>query len=455
MIVARWLVRLEIPILTAIYVYFVISDQVPLAAFGLLLLIWLARWWTTKRLTLTTPFDLPILLLLAWLPLSLSVSIYTWQSLPKVYGVILGVTFFYAIVNTIQSRRDLSWAVFWLVVVCAAISFAGLVGTDWAQNKIISASFIYDRLPRFIQGIPRSIAGGFARNGVGGTLTFVVPLLASLSLARIKWDADERRPTRTNSLFQRSSAWLWRSAPQSVRVQFKFIVMAAFLLAIGTLALTQSRGGLLGAAVGLLGVAIWRERRFAWLLVIGAIGLAVLVATGYGNALVNFVLQMDARSGTLASRMEVWQRGLMMVQDYPFTGIGIGTYNSIAHLLYPFFIAAPDEVVAHAHNNLLEVAVDVGIPGLIAYIALLTGFVVAATRAYRATIDTGVRALIVGLGLGMLAHQVFGLTDAFILGTKPGVLLWVFFAFTMVIYRQQTTDGGPPFESVGGPRSAV
>lgn len=231
--------------------------------------------------------------------------------------------------------------------------------------------------------------------------------------------------------------------------------MAAFLLAIGTLALTQSRGGLLGAAVGLLGVAIWRERRFAWLLVIGAIGLAVLVATGYGNALVNFVLQMDARSGTLASRMEVWQRGLMMVQDYPFTGIGIGTYNSIAHLLYPFFIAAPDEVVAHAHNNLLEVAVDVGIPGLIAYIALLTGFVVAATRAYRATIDTGVRALIVGLGLGMLAHQVFGLTDAFILGTKPGVLLWVFFAFTMVIYRQQTTDGGPPFESVGGPRSAV
>jgi hypothetical protein len=32
----------------------------------------------------------------------------------------------------------------------------------------------------------------------------------------------------------------------------------------------------------------------------------------------------------------------------------------------------------------------------------------------------------------MLAHQVFGLTDAFILGTKPGVLLWIFFALVAV-----------------------
>ena len=448
-VVASWLVRLEIPILAAIYIFFVVSDQVPLGAFGLLALIWLARWWTTGRLTLTTPLDLPILLLLAWLPLSLSVSIYTWQSLPKVYGVILGVAFFYAIVNAIQSRRDLAWAVFWLVVVCAAIALAGLVGTDWAQSKIISASFIYDRLPRFIQGIPRSIAGGFARNGVGGTLTFVVPLLASLALSKMQWDADwlwrsapqSRRQTRIHSFFQCSSAF--------VRVQFRWIVFAAFLLSLVTLALTQSRGGLLGAAVGLLGVAIWRERRFTWIIAIGAVGLVVLLALGYSNTLVNFILQMDAQSGTLASRLEVWQRGLMMVQDYPYTGIGIGTYNSIAHLLYPFFIAAPDEVVAHAHNNLLEVAVDVGIPGLIAYMAVLTGFVISALRAYRTTIDTSVRALIVGLGFGMLAHQVFGLTDAFILGTKPGILLWVFLAFVMVIYQRRMD------ESVAGRPSAV
>jgi len=64
---------------------------------------------------------------------------------------------------------------------------------------------------------------------------------------------------------------------------------------------------------------------------------------------------------------------------------------------------------------------------LIAYVALLTGFFVGAARAYR-TADGGGRARMVGLACGMLAHQTFGLTDAFILGTKPGVLMWVYLA---------------------------
>jgi putative inorganic carbon (HCO3(-)) transporter len=164
--------------------------------------------------------------------------------------------------------------------------------------------------------------------------------------------------------------------------------------------------------------------------------LLLLVVLGQGSTLVDFLLRMDSRNGTLASRVEVWQRGILMVQDFPFTGIGIGTYNVIAHSLYPFFIAAPDEIVAHAHNNLLEVAIDLGIPGLIAFTALLTTFTLCLVRAYQSASEGLGPALAAGLGFGMLAHQVFGLTDAFILGTKPGVLLWVFFGLAVVVYRQ-------------------
>jgi len=405
---ARWLVRLEIVLLVLIYIFFVFTDQVPLVAFGLIALVWLARWWSTGRLTHTTLFNSPILLLLTCVPLSFSVTIDAAQSLPKVYGIVLGVAFFYAIVNAVMTRRDLAGATLWLVIVCAAIALAGLVGTDWAQGKIISVSFIYDHLPRFIQGIPRSLAGGFARNGVGGTLAFVIPLLAALVFAA-------RRPDLQKA--GENVPWL---IPAGV---------IALVLALVTLALTQSRGGIFGTVAGLLVVAGWRERKLVWGIGAGALGLIILIALGYGNALMGFVLQMDASNATLASRLEVWQRGLMMVRDFPYTGIGIGTYNSIAHMLYPFFIAAPDEVVPHAHNQFLEVAVDLGIPGLIAYVALLTAFGICAARAYRANQDANVRALVVGLVAGMLAHHVFGLTDAFILGTKPGIVMWVFFAF--------------------------
>ena len=418
---ARWLVRLEIPLLSLIYIYFVVTDGVPLAAFGLIALIWLARVWATGRLPPGTPLDLPILILLALVPASLAVTTYPWLTLPKVYGVLLSAAFFYAVVNQVASRRDLAWATIWLVLVCIAVSIAGLIGTDWAQSKIVSASFIYDQLPHVIQGIPRSIAGGFARNGVGGTMTLIVPLLAALATSKLRIKSHTCPGGRCQG----------KSKEKEL---FTALVWFALALSLITLALTQSRGGIFGAAVGLLAVAVWRERRFVWIIVAGAVVLIVLLLAGQGNALSEFLLRMDAQSGTLASRLEVWQRGVMMVQDFPFTGIGIGTYNNVAHSLYPFFIAAPDEVVAHAHNNLLEVAVDVGIPGLIAYVALLTGFAVCAARAYRAATDVGVRALLAGLGFGMLAHQVFGLTDAFILGTKPGVLMWIYFALAAVVH---------------------
>ena len=413
---ARWLVRLEIILLTAIYIYFVISDSVPLAAFILLALIWIDRAWTTGRLTIPTAFDLPMVILLVSSLVSLSVSPNWSLSLPKVYGLVLSVALFYAIVNQIATRRDLAIAAFWFALVCAGIALAGLIGTDWAQSKIVSASFIYDRLPRFIQAVPRSIAGGFARNGVGGTLTLTIPLLAAMAIA-------SQQSTVNSQQWQVGKLFTVHCSP--------FTALSALALSLVTLALTQSRGGILGAAVGLFAIAVWRERRFAWLMAAGALGLLAVVALGYGNALVNFVVAMD--SGTLASRLEVWQRGVMMVQDFPYTGIGIGTYNQLAHALYPFFIAAPDEIVPHAHNNFLQVAVDVGIPGFIAYVGLMTAFVISARRAYRASHDAGARGLIAGALGGMLAHQVFGLTDAFMLGTKPGVVMWILLAFVAVI----------------------
>jgi putative inorganic carbon (HCO3(-)) transporter len=439
--IARWLVRLEIVLLAFVYIYFVVTDHAPLGAFVLIALIWLARWRVTGALTRRTPFDLPILLLLAWLPVSFSVTIDPTLSLPKVYGVILCVAFFYAIVNAIRTRRDRAWATLWLVIVCAAIALAGLVGTDWAQGKIVSASFVYDHLPRFVQNIPRSIAGGLARNGVGGTLAFVIPLLAALavrqySVFRIQY--SEFRIQNSEFSIQNSVGKQDNLLNTEHWKLDTALVLGALLFSLVTLALTQSRGGILGTLAGLFVVAVWRERRLAWVIGAGGLAFVALIALGYGNALLDFVLQMDARNATLASRLEVWQRGLMMVRDFPYTGIGIGTYNPIAHLMYPFFIAAPDEVVPHAHNQFLQVAVDLGIPGLLAYIGLLAAFGVCAARAYANLTPAPLsyqergwgrgRALIVGLVAGMFAHHIFGLTDAFIVGTKPGIVMWVFFA---------------------------
>jgi len=42
-----------------------------------------------------------------------------------------------------------------------------------------------------------------------------------------------------------------------------------------------------------------------------------------------------------------------------------------------------------------------------------------------------------GLACGMLAHHIFGLTDAFVLGTKLGAILWIFLGLVAAVFAHQ------------------
>jgi putative inorganic carbon (HCO3(-)) transporter len=74
---------------------------------------------------------------------------------------------------------------------------------------------------------------------------------------------------------------------------------------------------------------------------------------------------------TLEDRVEIWSRALYAIQDFPFTGCGLGAFRRVVPILYPFFTVPPDTDIAHAHNIFLQTALDLGIPGLVAYLALL------------------------------------------------------------------------------------
>ncbi|MBI3740930.1 MAG: hypothetical protein HY257_04135, partial [Chloroflexi bacterium] len=238
--------RFEIGILSAIYVVFVLTDQIPFIAFLLIAFFYFARQIVTGKFTsdaLRNSFlTVPILFILALLPISLAVSVNWFLSLPKVYGIILGALFFFAIVNQIQTRDDLARASVWLVAVCLGIAVAGLIGTDWAQGKIVGATFLYDHLPRFIQSIPRSIAGGFARNGVGGTLAFTIPFLAAMGFARggAVWARQSLAPDSDKNRVGTNQPRFPNTLMMRLPRPYVSFVIFSFIISLVTLALTQS-----------------------------------------------------------------------------------------------------------------------------------------------------------------------------------------------------------------------
>ena len=201
------------------------------------------------------------------------------------------------------------------------------------------------------------------------------------------------------------------------------------LITFFTFALTQSRSALFGLGVALLALAAIKNR---WLRLIFGLAMVASIAILWyfglervGHLLLDVGAETVAVGAlTFAGRMEVWQRAIYMIQDFPYTGIGLNTFDLVANVLYPFFLIGPEAHVIHAHNNFLQIGVDLGIPGLVAYVSLLTGFTLMAWRVYRRCADAKLQALALGLFCGLLAHQVYGLTDAITLGAKPGIVIW-------------------------------
>jgi putative inorganic carbon (HCO3(-)) transporter len=233
-------------------------------------------------------------------------------------------------------------------------------------------------------------------NVLGGMMVLVFPLALGLWMVNITDFSTAPRVTRA--------------------------AVAAAILAIGgMLALSQARGGYIGTAAALLVFAYLLGGKWRWAVAGGLYAtLAGILWIDVGN-----LKELLAGSSLMSSwevRAELWSRALYMIQDFSFTGVGLGMYSKVANVLYPFFLISPDTDVGHAHNLLLQVTVDLGIPGLVVYCALLAH---AISRPLPALPDSPLeRTLRIGAHCALLAMLVHGLLDAAQWSNKLAVAPW-------------------------------
>ena len=209
------------------------------------------------------------------------------------------------------------------------------------------------------------------------------------------------------------------------------------VVAIGTLLLSEGRVGRWLFAFGVvvvIGVIVWQGPE----LLFGQEQIFVEESEILGE------VSFDAR-------LEIWSRAIYGLQDFSFTGMGLGTFRRVAPVLYPFFMIAPDKDVAHAHNFYLQSGLDLGLPGLIAIFAIwIVGFAMLRQTYGSQQVIHGlpIRALAVGVAAGLLAHFIFGLTDTVALGARPGFLLWMAFGLATGIYVKSNQPSAISYQDV-------
>ena len=164
-------------------------------------------------------------------------------------------------------------------------------------------------------------------------------------------------------------------------------------------------------------------------------GMAFVCAMG------SEALPDDSEISSEFSRREIWARAIWGIQDFPVTGLGLDIFRRVVGKLFPFYKLVPGTDIASAHNHLLQVATDLGLPVMIVYgsmwfaIFRMLYLLVAKSRLPL------FRKFASGIGAGLIGYFTFQIADAVPLGAKLGVFWWFAIALVTSMYCLEFTRG--------------
>lgn len=406
-------------------------------ALAALLAVWLAGWIATRKPWPQTPLNGALLLFAITIPVGVWASAHPDLTIPKLTGVILGLAAFRATVNAASSRRHLWLASELFIALGLGLVVIGLLGAYW-HVKWSALRPILAQMPHLFDGLPGA-EHGINLNELAGALVLFLPL----SLARLAG----RKPDR-----DRAEVVVWLAA------------LAITVIVATVILLTQSRSAWIGvlAAAGVMGWLRWP--RWRWLMAAGVtIAALALLYVGPLETLQTLFAPSEpvdinwmADDVTLRDRTVLWGRAMQAIGDFPLTGCGLGAFRQVTEELYPFSSRTFGSDIAHAHNIFLQTALDLGLPGLVAYLALVgtalwIGWRVARPPLNDSPSSGSARDEFRWLGLGivgaLVASHAYGITDTVALGAKPGAALWILLGLAAALWSV-AAQGAPELTEV-------
>jgi O-antigen ligase len=251
------------------------------------------------------------------------------------FGCVLGlVGFTLAVARILEDETSMTWIP---IVIAAAALFLAIRVILWRLDEGLIAFAFHVRNNAWLGKIQ-----------IAWVLNVIAPFLLAGFL----------RERRVVAAVSYGGAWLLSGA--AIYVLFSKAGSLTFALTALSLCLLNARS--------------WRR----WLPpLVGVIGLVALITASptMSTRLVVSLIHPDRDPG-IAMRQGIWRQTLRMIVDRPVIGVGLGTYDDVAHTQYgpladPHFFRNG----WHAHNMFLHILAETGAVGFLAFCYL--GFTIA------------------------------------------------------------------------------
>lgn len=402
--IGAWLLQAEFYLLTVVIVIFWYPDQRRIWSLCLIIPLLIARVIVTRRLWKSTKLDPVIMVLLVLCALNAFIAPYSFIAagaggLVMLGRPLMGITLAVSLVDRAYREQSMDGVLAHSVLLGGIVGFLALVSSQWTVKSSAMIGII-NLLPQ-VRNVPQI---GFNVNEIAGAMAYLTPLMAGIAVY----------------------FWVTPALSRMQRV-LRVSSSVAFCLLWASTFLGQSRFAIVGILPMLAWIALKLVPKGRWrTAALGFVGFfvvaQVLILSGVLNPQAELLAERDQDS--LSTRLRIWQSGLHIVSDYPLTGSGMNTFRIAAvRTRYPVEGYEGGRILPHAHNEWVQIATDLGIPGLMVF-AWLYGAVGWMSRYSWRHGDPKQKAIALAAICGLLAHLIYAMGDAIPLWDRFAFVFW-------------------------------
>jgi len=195
------------------------------------------------------------------------------------------------------------------------------------------------------------------------------------------------------------------------------------------LVLTYSRGCYLSLALAVGIFVLIMEKRFVVLFLPAVMAVPLILPPAVLNRLLSVVDMTDTSS---LFRMSIWQSSVRVLGDFWMTGIGqgAGAYNRV----FPYYAFAAT-VAEHSHNLYIQIALELGVLGLLVFIGILACWFRTMVGFLRRNTDFRVRCVAAAMIVAVIAFLFQGLFDHALYNFRVLLTFYVFLGLGVAFAR--------------------
>jgi O-antigen ligase len=202
---------------------------------------------------------------------------------------------------------------------------------------------------------------------------------------------------------------------------------------------SYARSAWFGMFAGVVGIALLRGRKALLVLLAGVVFFSALVFLLQPSVRlqVQEVISLLEDPMVKSSRAQLWSTALNIIRHRPLLGVGLGQVRrSLA-------VYGCDLDYAHPHNDLLNVACNAGLLGLVAFLWIWLAFLRCVVRCFWTRDTEGFIKGLAAAGFGaVIAFLLAGLFQCYYTDAEDGMILWFLLGLVMVVCRRRHNLAG-------------